>query len=49
MKEWEADMESRSDALRKTAQGKVAIATVKQSVKWIRPLFTMLVARVRVT
>jgi len=45
MKEWEADIDSKAEVLKRTAAGKMQIATTKQTKRYIRPLFSMLVAR----
>jgi len=42
LREWETELNERSDTVKRTANGKVATATFKQTVRNIRPLFKLL-------
>jgi pre-mRNA-splicing factor 18 len=42
LKDWENELNERPDAVKRTAQGKVATATYKQTLRNIRPLFKLL-------
>ena len=42
LREWETELNERSDSVKRTANGKVATATFKQTVRNIRPLFKIL-------
>jgi len=45
LREWETELNERSDAVKRTANGKVATATFKQTVRNISPLFKLLKKR----
>jgi len=42
LKDWEHELNERTDIVKRTAQGKVATATYKQTLRNIRPLFKLL-------
>ncbi len=46
MKEWEAELDQQSELLKKTAQGKTALATFLQTKRYLQPFYKMLQGRV---
>jgi len=45
LKLWESDLDERTEAQKRTAQGKVATATYRQTVRNLRPLFKLLIRK----